>query len=69
MFALARDLNPVPVISAIGAAPDTSLTGSQTVAAALASTIANAGTALQTKNLLGCPAKPYPGGMIRSRRA
>ncbi len=39
-------------------APDTSLTGSPTVAAALASTIADAGTALRDTNRSGCPAKP-----------
>jgi hypothetical protein len=46
------------VSASIGTAPDTSLTGSPTVAAALASTIADAGTALQDRNRSGCPAKP-----------
>ncbi|MGI9188006.1 MAG: esterase/lipase family protein [Gaiellales bacterium] len=46
------------VSAAIGAAPDTSLTGSPVVAEALASTIADAGTALKDPNRSGCPAKP-----------
>jgi pimeloyl-ACP methyl ester carboxylesterase len=46
------------VSAAIGTAPDTSLTGSPAVAAALASAIAAAGTALSDKNRSGCPARP-----------
>lgn len=46
------------VSAAIGTAPDTSLTGSPAVVAALTSTIAAAGTALSDRNRSGCPARP-----------
>ena len=46
------------VSASISKPADTSLTGNPDVAAALASTIADAGTALKQPNRLGCPPKP-----------